>query len=157
MRFCKSHCSFCLSTSFKTIGDLSKAPKSLSRGNTGWFALKNGLRNSIRPDGDPQFIKNIEKHMRRPMMPSWCTMWPPESNLILKIVDSMSNESPSKVLQDAHAYYWPQWPFCRRIPVFSSIHAAAVRIWPSKSATPSKAYWSQFESVNNDWYLKRKP
>ena len=107
--------------------------------------------------GMSSIYKNIEKHMRRPMMPSWCTMWPLESNLILKKVDSMSNESPNKVLQDARAYYLSQRPNSWRIPVFISIHAAAVRSWPSKSATPSEASWSQFESVNDYWHLKRKP
>jgi len=95
--------------------------------------------------------------MQRPMMPSWYTTWPPESNLILKIVDSMSNESPNKVLQDAHAYYWAKLPYRRRILVCRSSHAAAVHSWTSKSATPSKASWSQFESVNNGWHLKQKP
>jgi hypothetical protein len=85
------------------------------------------------------------------------TTWPPESNLILKIVDSMSNESPNKVLQDAHAYYCAKLPYRRRILVCRSSHAAAVHSWTSKSATPSKASWSQFESVNNGWHLKQKP
>jgi len=95
--------------------------------------------------------------MQRPMMQSWYTTWPPESNLILKIVDSMSNESPNKVLQDAHAYYCAKLPYRRRILVCRSSHAAAVHSWTSKSATPSKASWSQFESVNNGWHLKQKP
>ena len=74
-----------------------------------------------------------------------------------KTVDSMSNESPNKVLQYARARCWAQFPKCGRILVCSSIHAAAVLSWTSKSATPSKASWSQFESVNNGWHLKQKP
>ena len=63
--------------------------------------------------------------MQRPMTPSWYSTWPPESNLILKIADSMSNESPKKTLQDAHAYYRNQSPNRWRISVCSSIQAAA--------------------------------
>ncbi len=95
--------------------------------------------------------------MQRPMTPSWYSTWPPESNLILKIADSMSNESPKKTLQDAHAYYRNQSPNRWRISVCSSIQAAAVRSWTSKGATPGKASWSLFESVQNGWYLKQKP
>ena len=92
-------------------------------------------------------LKKIEKHMQRPMTPSWYSTWPPESNLILKIADSMSNESPNSVLQDVHAYYRNQSPNRWRISVCSSIQAAAVRSWTSKGATPGKASWSLFESV----------
>jgi hypothetical protein len=102
------------------VAGLSKAPKSLSSRNARWFALKSGLRNPIRSREGLKFIQNIEKHMRRPMMPSWYTIWHLESNLVLKIVDSMSNQSPKIFLQDANAYYWSQWPNSWRIPVFSS-------------------------------------
>jgi len=95
--------------------------------------------------------------MQRPMTPSWYSTWPPESNLILKIADSMSNESPNSVLQDAHAYYRNQSPNRWRISVCSSIQAAAVLSWTSKGATPGKASCGLFESVKNGWYLKRKP
>ena len=139
------------------MAGLSKAPKFLSSRNARWFAMKSGLRNPIRSREGLQFIQNIEKHTRRPMMPSWYTIWPLESNLILKIVDSMSNQSPKIFLQDALAYYWSQWPNSWRIPVFSSIHAAAMRSWPSKSAIPRKASWSHFESLNDYWHLKRNP
>ena len=57
---------------------------------------------------------NIEKHVQRSMMPSWLTTRPPETNLIQKIVDVMSNESPKKTLQDAHEYYWPQLPYRKK-------------------------------------------
>ena len=73
-----------------------------------------------------------------------------------KTVDSMSNESPNKVLQYARARCWAQFLKCGRILVCSSIHAAAVLSWTSKSATPSKASWSQFESLDNGWHLKQK-
>ena len=55
-----------------------------------------------------------------------------------KTEDSTSNESPKKVLKDARARCWAQLPKRRRILVCSSIHAAAVLSWTSKSATPSK-------------------
>ena len=83
-------------------------------------------------------------------MTSWVQFGP-------KIVDSTSNESPNKALQEAHAHYWAQSPYSGRIPVCSFIHAAAVRSWTSKSETSSKAFWSEFECVNNGWHLKRKP
>ena len=69
----------------------------------------------------------------------------------------MSNESPNKVLQDARARCWAQFQKCGRILACSSIHAAAVLSWTSKSATPSKTSWSQFESIDNGWHLKQKP
>ena len=72
-------------------------------------------------------------------------------------MDSISNESPNKVLQDAHAYYWAQFPYWGRAPVCRSIRAVAVCSERVVSATPSKASWSQFESVNNGWHLKLKP
>ena len=58
--FAKTHSSFCLSTSFKTLGDLSKASKTLTWGNTGWFSLINGLRNPIWPLKGLQFIKILK-------------------------------------------------------------------------------------------------
>ncbi len=58
---------------------------------------------------------NNEKHVQWSMMPSWLTTRPPETNLIQKIVDVMSNESPKKTLQDAHEYYWPQLPYRKKI------------------------------------------
>ena len=59
--------------------------------------------------------------------------------MIPKIVDSISNESPNKVFQDAHAYYWAQLPYWGRTPVCRSIRAVAVRSERVVSATPSKA------------------
>ena len=138
---------FLLSASNKTSNGQIKSLQSLPQSNRGYFTLKNGLRNPNWPREGLQSAKKIKKHMQRPMTPSWYSTWPLESNLILKIVDSMSNESPKKTLQDAHAYYRNQSPNRWRISVCSSIQAAAVRSWTSKGATPGKASWSLFESV----------
>ena len=67
------------------------------------------------------------------MMSTLCTTWPLESILIQKIVDRKSNESPHWALQNSRACYWAQLLNRGRIPVCSSIHAAAVRNWTSKS------------------------
>jgi hypothetical protein len=67
------------------------------------------LKKSKLTSGRPFFGQNIDKHVQRPMTPSRCATRPCASNLILKKVDSMSNESPNKILQDARANYWAKY------------------------------------------------
>ena len=145
---------YCLSTSCSKWNDRGKAPKSSYLRQQGALCLEKWDQNT-KLDLWKVFtlLKYLKAHIEAhdavviDDMTSWV-------QFCSNTVDSNSNEGPNRALQDAR---WAQFQKCGRILVCSSIHAAAVLSWTSKSATPSKTSWSQFESFDNGWHLKQKP
>jgi hypothetical protein len=91
------------------------------------------------------------------MISSSLTTWPPESNFILKQRIACQMKALKKSFKMRVRVAGLSSLNGDEFLVCSSIHAAAWFSWASKSATPNKAFWSQFESFDNSWHLKRKP
>ena len=89
------------------------------------------------------------------MMPSSLTTWPPKSNFTLKqwIACQMKAQTKSYKMR-ARVAGLSSKNVDEFLPAAPSMQPLS---WTSKSATPSKTSWSQFESIDDGWHLKRKP